>query len=107
MKQNINEIKRMQQLAGIIKEYVEDIHPDDRKSDRIDMLLNRYVSEVLGTNNYDANGTCIGPKWQAIVDEFMVKDLQDITDQPIKDAIEAANFTECLNTDDIMTDDIM
>ncbi len=102
MKQQINEIKRMQQLAGIIKEFVDDIHPDDRKSDRIDMLLSRYVSEVLGTKNYDANGPCIGPKWKAIVDEFMAKNLEDITDHPIKDAIKAANFRECLNTDDIM-----
>ena len=101
MKQPINEIRRMQQLAGIIKEYVEDIHPDDRKSDRIDMLLNRYVSEVLGTENYDANGSCIGPKWKAIVDEFMAKNLEDITDGPIKDAIKAANFQECLSTDDV------
>ena len=96
MKQQINEIKRMQQLAGILKEYVQDIHPDDQKSDRIDMLLTRYVSEVLGTKDYDANDSCIDSKWQAIVDEFMVKNLEDITDQPIKDAIKAANFKECL-----------
>lgn len=96
MKHLIKEAKRMQQLAGILKEFVDEPHPDDEKMDRIDMLLTRYVGEVLGTEDYDANDPCIGPKWSAIAEEFMKKDLKDITDHPIKDAIKAANFEECL-----------
>jgi hypothetical protein len=105
MKKQINEIKRMQQLAGIIKEYVEDIHPDDQKSDLIDMLLFRHVSKVLGTENYDANGPCIGPKWKAIFDKFNAMNLESWADRDLIEDVKAANFEECLSTDDVYTDD--
>jgi len=98
MKQQINEIRRMQQLAGLIKEYVQNIHSDDRKSDRIDMLLTRYVGVVLGADKDNADDDCVRQKWQAITDKFEAMDIEKITDGPIKDAIKKANFKACLNT---------
>jgi hypothetical protein len=102
MKQNINEIKRMQQLAGIIKEFVDDIHPDDRKSSIIDMYLSKYVKQALGMGENEIIGThpnsdCIDAKWEATESKLMATDWNKFSETYIKQVIKDANFEECDN----------
>ena len=125
MKQNINEIRRMQQLAGIIKEYGE-LSRKDRLIGEVEYYLIRHINEVLGTKDYDLEGDCLSPKYYSITERFTSPEAIekytyiDHVDRPvvisgdlnnaIKAAVQEANFEECLGTDDVFdnlgTDDI-
>ena len=44
MKQNINEIRRMQQLAGILKEF-QDVSPEDFQIEKVMRIVGDAVNE--------------------------------------------------------------
>ena len=52
MKQNINEIRRMQQLAGILKEF-QDVSPEDFQIEKVMRIVGDAVNEFPNEDDRD------------------------------------------------------
>ena len=75
MKQKLNEVKRMQRLAGVIKENQEEINSTSEMYSFLERILKKYVDEtenMVGSSlDWDGDGSNVGINNVELVKDFI------------------------------------